>query len=510
MQDAIFSTPLPEENLRDESGMTGYGDAIVFPRDTAQLQAVIKQVCTDRRILTVQGARTGICGGAVPLGGSVVNLSAMTDIEGFFFDVQTNRAHISLQAGVTLEHLNQRLLSKKLDTCCFDRKSLACWEAYRQSEVTLRFAPNPTETSATVGGMAAANAIGSHIYAGVDMRTQVLAVEVVMPNGIVACASRLEGESPPLPMDYFGNTVDLSVHPQCGNCAGYNTEGDLIDFICGSEGTSGVISRLTLALAPVPPSTCGLLAFFDTPAQMILFLADMEQKAEQVADGRIVGADFFEASCFRFIRRMRSSVSALCALPDFSTGVSVSLWLEIAAQNEDVIFALLEDSLECLKNVGAPADLALVATDSREFSRLQGLRHGITEAANLFSYEKKVFTMDINVPKYEYSALIARLSVEMRQHPFECVLMGRAGTGHLSFRLMPETGAQQVLAEQVHRRWMRQFTDLRCECACEYGVGRLKRELFETLCPSRAAATKRIRSALDPAGLFSPGVLCDS
>ena len=66
--------------LRDESQFTGRAEAVCFPRDAEEIAAVLRG-CAGRRI-TVQGARTGITGGAVPAGGVALNLSRMDRILG--------------------------------------------------------------------------------------------------------------------------------------------------------------------------------------------------------------------------------------------------------------------------------------------------------------------------------------------------------------------------------------------------------------------------------------------
>jgi len=60
-----------EEYLRDESRGCGFAESISFPQTIEQAQEEIKALAAARAPVTVQGARTGICGGARPAGGEI-------------------------------------------------------------------------------------------------------------------------------------------------------------------------------------------------------------------------------------------------------------------------------------------------------------------------------------------------------------------------------------------------------------------------------------------------------
>ena len=64
-----------QEYLSDESKLTGWADAIAFPENEEELIAVLKE--NAGKPVTIQGAKTGLAGGAVPEGGLVLNLSRM-------------------------------------------------------------------------------------------------------------------------------------------------------------------------------------------------------------------------------------------------------------------------------------------------------------------------------------------------------------------------------------------------------------------------------------------------
>ena len=71
-----------DEYLRDESRYTGWAEAIAFPKDEAQVIEIMKTARQNRTPVTVQGARTGLTGAAVPQGGYILNMSKMNKVIG--------------------------------------------------------------------------------------------------------------------------------------------------------------------------------------------------------------------------------------------------------------------------------------------------------------------------------------------------------------------------------------------------------------------------------------------
>ena len=197
--------------VRDWTGrFVGDSPAVVRPRSTDEVAAVVAW-CAERGVTVVpQGGNTGLVGGSVPLAGEVVLSLRLLRHLG---EVDRRARQVTVGAGVTLEQVQQHAAATGL-------------------EVAVDLA---ARGSATVGGMVATNAGGVRALRYGPMRAQVAGIEAVLGEGAVI--SHLAG------------------------LAKDNTGYDLAGLLCGSEGTLAVITRVRLRLVHAPISRgCALVA----------------------------------------------------------------------------------------------------------------------------------------------------------------------------------------------------------------------------------------------------------
>jgi D-lactate dehydrogenase (cytochrome) len=166
------ASELSGDFLRDESKLQGNAEYIAFPRSTMETAAVMKWCSEQGLRVTISGGRTGIAGGAVPNGGLLLSLTKMQKQEKLT-EFEDGNSTIYCESGVLLSDLRNNLL--RLKSKCF-------------------FPPDPTETSATIGGMIACNASGAHTYRYGPTRDYVNAIKVVLADGNILeirCNARL-------------------------------------------------------------------------------------------------------------------------------------------------------------------------------------------------------------------------------------------------------------------------------------------------------------------------------
>jgi glycolate oxidase len=188
--------------------------AVVLPRSTEQVQAVVR-VCAKHKIpFVARGAGTGLSGGAMPAeGGIVISFARMTAI----LSVDIANQRMTVQPGVINNHLTARV-----------------------SPHGYFYAPDPSSQSVcTIGGNVAENAGGAHCLKYGFTTTHVLGLEVVLPTGEL--------------VHLGAPTLDAP---------GY----DLAGVFVGSEGTLGVATAMTLRILKKPEGIQVLLAAFDSIA----------------------------------------------------------------------------------------------------------------------------------------------------------------------------------------------------------------------------------------------------
>ncbi len=209
-------TDSPEDKITysyDATPLITYSpEAIVFPEREEQISELVKFANSERFALVPRGSGTGLSGGAVPVENSVV---------------------------VVMTRWNRILEIDPANLTALVEPGVVTGLLQREVEKTgLFYPPDPGSVNVcTIGGNVANNAGGLRGLKYGVTKNYVLGVEMILPNGELL---KTGGK----------NMKDV---------AGYN----LRDFIVGSEGTLGIITKILLKLIPKPTFSITLLAYFD-------------------------------------------------------------------------------------------------------------------------------------------------------------------------------------------------------------------------------------------------------
>jgi len=199
---------------------------VVLPADTAEVSAIHRLATRERLALTPRAMGSGLSGGSVPLGGSIVlgimRLNRILEID------EVNAVAI-VQPGVVTADLQRAVEAKGLF-----------------------YPPDPSSLKqSAIGGNVAENAGGARCLKYGVTADYVMALEVVLPGGEIVRTG--------------GKTVK--------NVTGY----DLRALFTGAEGTLGTITEVTLRLLPLPKFTKTATAAFarieDAAATVVAILA---------------------------------------------------------------------------------------------------------------------------------------------------------------------------------------------------------------------------------------------
>jgi D-lactate dehydrogenase (cytochrome) len=174
-------------------------DAVVFPRSTAEVAAIV-EICGRHGVPVIPfGAGSSVEGHVIPTRGGV---SVDTQLMDSIVRIGVEDLDVTVQAGVRREALERRL-----------------------GQEGLFFSVDPG-ADATIGGMAATGASGTNTVRYGTMRENVLDLEVVLADAqVIHTGTRARKSS-----------------------AGY----DLTHLFVGSEGTLGIITELTLRAHAIP------------------------------------------------------------------------------------------------------------------------------------------------------------------------------------------------------------------------------------------------------------------
>ena len=184
------------------SNSSGRAVAVAYPRTTDDVVAIAR-ICHRRRVPMVPfGAGSSVEGNfSQPHSGICIDFAYMDRVIAF----HPEDMDVVVQPGVNWVDLNTRIAHAGL------------------------FAPLDPSPTATIGGMVSTNCSGTNAMRYGTMKDWVLNLTVVLPDGTVIKTRRRPRKT----------------------SAGYN----LTSLFVGAEGTLGIITEVTLKLAPIPQDT---------------------------------------------------------------------------------------------------------------------------------------------------------------------------------------------------------------------------------------------------------------
>jgi glycolate oxidase len=291
----------------------------------------------------------------------------------------------------------------------------------------------------------------------------VLGLEVVLPDGYV--------------MNIGGSTVK--------NRTGY----DLIHLFIGSEGTLGLITKITLRLIPKPAAKRTIFAIFD---DMTLAGAVVSRiLANGIVPAKIEFVDNF------VIRRIEEKMHI--GLPvDANTMLLLDVDGSVAAVEDEAkqILALLEEG---------GAKISRLAKDDAESMMYWKARSA--GFAAIYSAARTVIAEDVTVPRDRLSEFIQKLDAISKKSGFAIVLIGHAGDGNIHPSVFTNSREKEDLErlDQTLTDIFEAALELGGTLSGEHGIGLEKQRLLsKALDPRAIDIMKQIKGILDPNNIMNP------
>ncbi|NLN75064.1 MAG: FAD-binding oxidoreductase [Armatimonadetes bacterium] len=493
VQISPFNTDF-QEFLSDESKRTGTADAITFPTTEAEVIEAVRYANERGLKLITQGARTGIVAGAVPEGGLIINLRSMNAIG------EPTADGVVVQPGALLCDLRDII-----------------------EPVGLFFGPDPTETSASIGGMAACNASGAMSFYYGAMRSWVQSLRMVLSDGDVISIKRAEnfskGRSFSLTTEsgrtISGQLPDYTM-PDVKSAAGYYAadDMDLIDLLIGSEGTLGIITETGLRLTPRPAAINGLTIFLPSE-QAAIELVNAARSMFAESEAALVAIEFFNHDALDLLRNAKATNPAFEAIPALKDQYHTAIYVEFHAPDADAIEEAAMELIETVMELGGSDEDTWFATTDRELEPIKAFRHATPEAVNLLIGERKrdvpeltKLGTDMSVPDDCLADALAMYNAGLSERGLESVIFGHIGNNHVHVNILPHDMDQYSIGRELYLGWADKVVKMGGSVSAEHGIGRLKVPFLEMMYGNGTIAQMRaLKKLFDPNGLLNPGVM---
>ena len=412
-------------------------DAVAFPTDVDEVAAIMKACSAAGCPVVPFGIGTSLEGHVVPLHGGVsVDLSRMDRI----LEIDERNLLAVVEPGVTRNQLNEALRA-----------------------TGLMFTVDPG-ANATIGGMASTRASGTNAVRYGTMRENVLALQVVLPDGqVIETGTRARKSS-----------------------AGY----DLTHLFVGSEGTLGIIPRLTVRLFGQPESTLAATCAF----------ADVDGAVEAVMEAMQAGLPMARIEFLDEVQMRGMNIYN----PDMKLPETPHLFLEFHGSETGTA-----EQVEIFSAIAAEhggGDLAW-ATRAEDRNRLWKARHDAYYAAKALVPGSEGYVTDCCVPISRLAEAIRRARDEIDRSGLVAPILGHVGDGnfHLIILIRPDEPTDLERAHALAETLNLMSIELGGTMTGEHGIGFGKKKYMQAEHGDAYALMGVIKRAVDPGNIMNPG-----
>ena len=416
-------------------------DAVVFPESTEEVSALMKICYRHKCPVIPYGIGTSLDGHVIPThGGITIDTSRMNKV----LTIHDSDFDAVVEPGVTRKQLNHALRA-----------------------AGLMFTVDPG-ADATMGGMASTRASGTNTVLYGTMRENVIALEIVLPNGdIIHTGTRAPKSS-----------------------AGY----DLTHLFIGSEGTLGIITKLTVRLHGMPENISAATCTFDT----------IEEAVDTVIMAKQMGIPMARIELLDDVQMKGMNLYNT----DLSFPEKPHLFLEFHGTEKGV-----KEQVELFRNASEEfggSDFQW-ATLEEDRNRLWEARHNAYYAGKALAPGSKSIVTDCCVPMSELAPCISKTKQLIADAGLIAPVVGHVGDGnfHLLILFNPENNKEFETAKELAET----INDIALEfggtVTGEHGVGTGKKKYMRAEHGASYDLMKTLKLAIDPLNIMNPGKIVD-
>ena len=417
----------------------GNPELVLIVKSSEEVSSILRIANREGIPVTPRGAGTSLCGATTPIrGGIVLATNQMNRI----LEVSQEDRLAVVEPGVVTLRLHQAVES-----------------------VGLFYPPDPASSAMSlIGGNVATNAGGPRCLKYGVTRDYLMALEVVLADGeILRTGSRA--------------VKDVT---------GY----DLTRLMCGSEGTLGVIARITVRLIPKPECKKTILTSFKT----------VEEASQMVS--MIIGAGILPTTLEFMDHAYIRTVEDLMHL-GLPVEAGAMLLIEVDGFREAVERQAKMIESFCREHGALGVQVGMTQEESDQL--WAGRRMGTVA---LMRSAKLMISHDATVPASKIPDMVAHTHRIAREADLKVVIIGHAGDGnmHPIFLLDPSREGEMDRFRKASEELF-QFT-VRCggTLSGEHGIGIEKNPFLRLQVDEVGVRTmKAIKAALDPKAILNPG-----
>ncbi|KAK4166969.1 hypothetical protein QBC43DRAFT_312714 [Cladorrhinum sp. PSN259] len=423
--------------------------AVVYPRTTSDVSTIAK-ICTRRNVPMVPfGAGSSVEGNfSQPHSGICIDFSHMNRVIAFHPDDMD----VVVQPGVNWVDLNSEIASSGL------------------------FAPMDPSPTATVGGMVSTNCSGTNAFRYGTMKDWVLNLTVVLADGRVI--------------------KTRSGRPRKSS-AGYN----LTSLFVGAEGTLGIVTEITLKLAPIPQDTSVAIVAFPT-----------------IHDAAAAAASL--------IRSGTPSLAALEIMDDTqmkilndhgSIAVRKRRWAE-----QPTLFIKFSGTTDGIKGdvarVGeivkaySKSGFHFARTKQEELDLWAGRKEALFTMVSIKPEGMEMWSTDVAVPVSRLAEIIDWSKKECGKLGIFASVVGHVGDGNFHVAMMydPKNQEQKNAVGRTVHEMMSKAIEMEGTVSGEHAIGIGKKEcLRDELGEETIGLMRTLKRAVDPTWVMNPGKVFD-
>jgi glycolate oxidase len=435
--DCLFSAEEMVVFKTDASRITGEPLAVVRATSEQQIAELMRLACREKIPIYPRARATNTAGGCTPTApGIVLSLLKMNRI----IEIDEKDFVVVTEPGVITKDLQQAVEAKGL-----------------------MYPPDPASFDvSTIGGNVATCAGGmSALKYGVT-RDYLLATRVVLPDGSIAAFGARTHK----------NVVGL----------------DMNRLLCGSEGTLGVITEMTLKLIPLPEASASILIGFDSLRGAMACVNSL------FSTGILPCAlEFIGEQCLKPIAQMGFQL--------VPTGVNTCLLLKVDGPAGTLPLTI--DRLMNVVNAHKPMFQRKSATRGEE-NALWEVRRLINAASALVAPDK--IADDVTVPRSKLLDALVGIDALGIKHGLTVLTFGHVGDGNIHVNIMFDAATQQDIANAAKFEISELIISLRGVLSGEHGIGLSKYKTFPMqIGPLEQGLMRGVKHVFDPENIMNPG-----